>query len=63
MSNFAGNAFSIGQFTTIRSSWTAAASVVPGAGAWNVGFCVRNLGGAIAISNNDYVNGWVQITN
>ena len=62
MSNFAGNAFSIGQFTTIRSSWTAAASVVPGAGTWNVGFCVLN-NGPIAISNTDYVNGWVQISN
>jgi len=61
--NFTGGNFSIGQFTTNRFAWTAAGSVVPGAGTWKVGFCVLNNGGAIAISNNDFVNGWVQITN
>ncbi len=63
LANFTAGGYSIGQFTTNRFSWTAAASVAPGAGTWNVGFCVLNNGGAIAISNNDYVNGWVQITN
>ena len=63
MTNFAGGAYSVGQFTTNRSAWTAAGSVVPGAGTWIVGFCVLNNGGALAIDNNDYVNGWVQITN
>jgi hypothetical protein len=61
--NFTGAGYSIGQFTTNRFAWTAAGSVVPGAGTWKVGFCVFNNGGAIAISNNDFVNGWVLITN
>ncbi len=63
LANFSGSFYSIGQFTTNRFSWTAAASVIPGAGTWNVGFCVLNNGGAIAISNNDYANGWVLTTN
>jgi hypothetical protein len=62
LTNFVGFNFSIGQFTTLRTSWAAAASTVPGAGTWNVGFCVLNEG-ANQISNNDYMNGWVQVTN
>jgi hypothetical protein len=62
MTNFAGDNFSIGQVTTTRHEWTAAATVVPGAGTWNVGFCVRN-DGPTSIVNNDYVNGWVMVTN
>ncbi len=61
--NFTGGNFSIGQITSNRFSWTATGSVTPGAGTWNVGFCVINDGGSAAISNNDYVNGWVQVHN
>ncbi len=61
--NFVGGGYSIGSLTAQRTVVAASASVVPGAGTWNVGFCVSNYGGAIAISNNDFVNGWVQVTN
>jgi hypothetical protein len=62
LTNFVGFNYSIGQFTTVRHAWAAAASVVPGAGTWNVGFCVMNSGTG-QINNNDYMNGWVQVTN
>ncbi|MGD0166086.1 MAG: hypothetical protein ABSC51_02195 [Gaiellaceae bacterium] len=45
-----------------QRTFAAAASVVPGAGTWNVGFCVLNEEGA-AINNTGSVNGWVQVTN
>jgi hypothetical protein len=62
--NFVGGGFSIHAFTTQRMSYSAAGSVVINtAGTYNVGFCVRNWYGTAAISNNDYVNGWVQVTN
>jgi hypothetical protein len=61
--NFTGDGYSFGEFTTNRLAWTAAASILPGAGTWNVGFCVQNSDGPIAISNNDFVNGWVQVHN
>jgi hypothetical protein len=60
VTNFVGSAYSTGQISTQRESWTAAASVVPGAGTYQVGFCVRNTG-STAIGNNDYANGWVMV--
>ena len=42
--------------------FTATASVVPGAGTWNVGFCVMNLFSP-KLESNTVVNGWVQVTN
>jgi hypothetical protein len=33
-----------------------------GAGTWNLGYCVKNYG-PNAISNNDFVNGWIMVTN
>ena len=45
-----------------RDTISAAASVAPAAGTYNVGFCVHNVGPA-ALTNNDYVNGWVMVTN
>ena len=50
--------------TAGRLSFTAAASVVPGAGTWQVGYCVLNSG-TIDLNNNnnnDMVNGWVIVT-
>jgi hypothetical protein len=45
-------------------NYTASYSTVPGAGTFKVGMCVRNnQANATAIDNNDWVNGWVQITN
>jgi hypothetical protein len=43
--------------------YSASATVVPGtAGTYKVGLCVRNQHGSIAIDNNDYMNGFVQVT-
>jgi hypothetical protein len=53
-----------GELTSTLMSWTAAASVVPGAGTWNVGFCVRALRvGLEEIDRTGNVNGWVQVVN
>jgi hypothetical protein len=62
LTNFSGFRYSLSQFGTVRIPYAAAGSVVPGAGTWNVGVCVNNKG-PIAISNNDFVNGWVMVTN
>jgi hypothetical protein len=61
--NFAGSTFSIAEVsnTAGRLSFTAAASIVPGAGHWEVGYCVFNRG-TINLDNNDSVNGWVIVT-
>ena len=48
--------------TSTRSSLTAAASSNLGAGNWEVGFCVRNTGSA-TISNNDWVIGYLYLSN
>jgi hypothetical protein len=47
--------------TAGRLSFTAAASVSPGEGTWEVGYCILN-NGAIDLDNNDLVNGWVVVT-
>jgi hypothetical protein len=62
INNFVGGGFSIGVVTTQRQTYAATATVVPGAGSWKVGFCVHN-NNAGTISNNDFVNGWVMVTN
>jgi hypothetical protein len=47
-----------------RTSYPASLSVVPAAaGIYNVGFCVNSSGTATTLNNNDWVNGWVQVTN
>jgi hypothetical protein len=45
-----------------RSSWTASATIQPGAGTWDVGFCIRNSG-TVNLDHDDVMNGWVQVTN
>ena len=62
IANFTGPNFSLPQITTLRTAFSPAASVVPGAGTWKVGACV-NFNGTGTIANNDFANGWVQITN
>jgi hypothetical protein len=63
LTNFNGmNSSSHVMFSDIRT-YSAAGTVVPGAGTWKVGLCVRNNGGTASISRNDYVNGWVMVTN
>lgn len=62
--NFVSFNYSIGELTTDRISWAAAASTVPGPGTWRVGFCLASqTGAALTINDNDYVNGWVMVTN
>ncbi|NUQ77685.1 MAG: collagen-like protein, partial [Polyangiaceae bacterium] len=63
LTNFSGGFYSIHRMTGERRAYPAAGTVVPGAGTWNVGLCVLNNGGAAAISDNDYTNGYVQVTN
>ena len=60
--NFAGSNYSTGRMYPEPRTFAAAASVVPGAGTWKVGFCVNNNSGANQIDTG-YVNGWVQVTN
>lgn len=67
ISNFVGNA-SITHLVESKSTrlYSAAASVVPGAGSWRVGFCVRNGKGgptSVALRNNGSLNGWIMVTN
>lgn len=67
ISNFVGNAF-ITHLVDSRPGqlYSAAASVVPGAGSWRVGFCVRNGNGgatSVALRNNGSLNGWIMVTN
>ena len=61
--NFTGVNYSQGKVSDTAGvlSFTAAASVVPGAGIWEVGYCVWNTG-TLDLNNNDYVNGWIIIT-
>jgi len=63
LTNFTGANPSSGEVsdTAGRLSFTAAASVAPGAGTWQVGYCVLNSG-TIDLNNNDMVNGWVIVT-
>jgi len=49
--------------TSIKSPFTAAQSVVPGSNnSFKFGFCTKNTS-ATAIDNNDWVTGWVMVTN
>lgn len=61
--NFAGSSYMTVPATGNRTAFPVAASRAGlSAGTVTVGFCVRN-GGVTALSNNDFVNGWVQVTN
>ena len=64
LTNFAGPAHSIGEVGAVsgRVSFTTAATVTPGAGTWEVGYCVLNSG-INRLTNNDIVSGWVMVTN
>ena len=64
LTNFTGDSYSIGEvsISSGRLSFTAAASVIPGAGTWEVGYCIMNSGTS-DLNNNDNVNGWVEVTN
>jgi hypothetical protein len=62
--NFSGSNYTIGSITSRsgRLSFAATSSVAPGAGSWNVGYCVKNTSGN-SLNNNLNVNGWVMVTN
>jgi hypothetical protein len=45
-----------------KKTFAASASVVPGFGSWDVGYCVKNSGTA-NLDNNDNVNGWIMVVN
>jgi hypothetical protein len=62
VSNFT-NYNSTGSVYAEYRSFAAAASVVPGAGTWDVGFCVRNRDGNPISAKESVSNGWVQVTN
>lgn len=61
--NFVGGAYIIGQVdgSNVRRDYSAAATVVPGAGTWKVGFCVGTNG--FNLDANDFTNGWVIVSN
>jgi len=61
--NFAGADYSKHMIYPERRSYSASASVVPGADTWTIGLCVKNRSTTAAINNNDYTNGWVEVTN
>jgi len=63
LTNFAGSNHSVGEVSASdRLSFTAAGSVIPGAGAWEVGYCILNSG-TLDLDDNDLVSGWVVVTN
>jgi hypothetical protein len=59
--NFVGGNYTEQGFAGERRPYTATATVVLAPGSFQVGLCVRNTSSK-AISNNNYVNGYVQVT-
>lgn len=61
------DSFYSGNFTdaqvSVRLSYAAAASTVPGAGTHKIGYCVKNKSTNVALTANEYVNGWVMVSN
>jgi hypothetical protein len=60
---FTGFNYTTQRFFAERRAYPTSSSVVPGAGTWKVGNCVRNNGGTAAITDSDWGNGWVLVTN
>ena len=56
-----GGNFQEDVLTLARANYAMAASKVLPPGSFNVGLCVRNVGSAV-ISNNNSMNGFVQVT-
>ena len=59
--NFYGGNFTIHGFSAARLPYTATGGVLLAAGSYLVGLCVRNSSSS-TISNNNFVNGWAQVT-
>jgi len=63
LANFVGGFYSIMQADDVRSGTPASASITGLApNTYNVGYCVMNTG-TLPLNSNDYVNGWVILTN
>jgi hypothetical protein len=63
VSEFTGGGFMSLSATTLRSTFAASQSrVIGSAGTYKVGLCIWNYG-ATAIDSNDYLFGWVMVTN
>lgn len=63
ITNFVGGGYSIVQISTTRIPLSACGCTpVLSAGTYTVGIGI-NQSGAVPISNNDYVNGWVMVVN
>lgn len=62
VNNLAGMNYVVHRFIAGPLTYSAMGSLTPGAGTYSVGMCIKNFGPAI-ISDNNYVNGYVQITN
>ena len=60
VSPFSGGNYSLVAVTAIRTSQGVAGTIVPGAGTWKVGACAQTTA---ALDNNDFVNGYAQVTN
>lgn len=59
--NFVGGGYTLTQLNAgERNDYSATAAVNPGPGTWTVGFCVIN--NSYALNNNDFVNGWVFVS-
>ena len=61
MLNFYGGSFTQHGFSAGRLPYTATATVLLPPGVFLVGLCVRNSSDN-AISNNNFVNGYAQVT-
>ena len=59
--NFAATIYTTAQVTTTLHPYAASYSISLSAGTYYIGFGIRN-GGPAALNNNDYVNGWIMIT-
>ncbi len=59
---FSGKEYIEVQITNSMIPYAVSASVIPGAGKYNVGFCLHNQAFKEPIDNWDWVNGWVMVT-
>lgn len=60
---FSGNSWVASELQTTATAVPAAGSVTPAANTYLVGACAIGAFNPVTINNNDYVNGWVQVTN
>ena len=63
MNQFSGgnpNNWAVGQYEFTENDYTGLGAVTPGAGTYNVGYCVQNYGDE-ALDNNNWANGYVEV--